>query len=373
MCLQVKPLRVHTLMWTKPSVFSVTHTDIRHDEFSKVVNNARTHTCTHARSHWRQRCLSPRTHPQLAGVLIDVLQQATDQEYVSQAAIGASKLARILKLGGFLCGVVATASQRCLLLSSTALNMGATVAHAAHTHYQQSVILTVIERVVTTTAAAFTTDYTARKRSLRRIVLIMMLLRTLGTCLDSAAQSMWDAGAKAVRTSLSARLTKHVLSQDLETVDEAKDKEDIYSGSTTSPHAILKTLESAQSFDKSELGQVIKIPEEIFSSFAQLVSAVSILLGKSPTMLFLLYGVLVATNGLRLLLQDTIKWASETMGLNRTLEQRGDTTESWEMEQVLSNFEDMRVNAKELELLKDMQAKDRLAHLEEKHVIQNLT
>ena len=78
-----------------------------------------------------------------------------------------------------------------------------------------------------------------------------------------------------------------------------------------------------------DLGQVIKIPQQILGAVASLVSSVSILLGKSPSMLMMLYVVLVLSKVARQGLEDTSVWLTERLGLDKALEQKADTTGSW--------------------------------------------
>ena len=125
-------------------------------------------------------------------------------------------------------------------------------------------------------------------------------------------------------------------------------------------------LSDENQFERSGLGQTIKIPQEILKQSASLLSAISILLGKSPTMLLLLYSVLVGTNCLKYSLKEGMGWLSEALGLNQTLEEDSENTSVWEIAKVLANFEDMRVNAKELEILDEMKVNDQLKNLETK-------
>lgn len=119
--------------------------------------------------------------------------------------------------------------------------------------------------------------------------------------------------------------------------------------------------------DHAGLGSILGIPEQLMQSAAQCLSSASILLGKSPRLVLVLYLVMV---GQKLLLEKTregINWLSDKLGFSKRLcrtSSREDDAE-WDLEQVLENFEDMRVNAKELELLRSMKRRERLERVED--------
>jgi ABC-type multidrug transport system fused ATPase/permease subunit len=137
--------------------------------------------------------------------------------------------------------------------------------------------------------------------------------------------------ALTAQRSLTERLTKHVLSQDLEEVDANKDaNDDIYARNKTSPQEILRSLADPYSFENGGLGGIIAIPDSVIASIATVISSASILLGKSPSLVIIIYGVLVAKSVAQQAFTDGVSKLSATLGLDKPLVSRqNEGTEYW--------------------------------------------
>jgi hypothetical protein len=105
---------------------------------------------------------------------------------------------------------------------------------------------------------------------------------------------------------------------------------------------------------------MLGIPGEIITSAARAVSSGSILLGKSPKLAVLLYGVIVLQGIASQKFADFLNWLSSKFGLDKPLVRTTQSNDEWDIDQVLDNFEDMRVNAKEVDILKGIKTKDHL-------------
>ena len=102
---------------------------------------------------------------------------------------------------------------------------------------------------------------------------------------------------------------------------------------------------------------------------ATILASGSILLGKSPKLMILLYVVLqgqtIALNSF----YTMMAFVTRKAGLDKPLKSMASLdTEEWDIDQVLENFEDMRVNAKELDILKEIQKKEDIEELEGKRL-----
>ena len=319
--------------------------------------------------------LLPRRSPKLMALYVAVGQDAADLMR-SASKINRSKIERLHQLIDFLYKVVSSRQQRVLLITSTGLSFAATMAKSFYQHYQQSVLVTTISMLASRAANAATGGKVGGNGGgvssnggvveLKRVISITVMLRVIQYVLNEFATSIKDAGNAKIRGKLSDRLTRHVLSQDLEDVDaQTKGNDDPWSQNATTPQAILRSLSDQWDFARCGLGQIIQIPEGIMDSIAKIISSATILLGKSPSMVIILYFVMVAGKAATEYLHEGSAKLSEWCGLDKPLTNPGASgTEYWGIDQVLNNFEDMRVNAKELEILKGLKKKSSLEELE---------
>jgi ABC-type multidrug transport system fused ATPase/permease subunit len=100
------------------------------------------------------------------------------------------------------------------------------------------------------------------------------------------------------------------------------------------------------------LGRVLLIPSEFIDSFTTIITTLFLLWGKSPRLLLLCVAADVCTTRLNNRFYSIVRWLNGLFGLDKT------TWKGWiemrSVEQALSNFEDMRINAKEYDIEKSV-------------------
>ena len=268
----------------------------------------------------------------LVAELKRALQRCSDTSQVAERVMGSSKRARFTKLFAFLCKLVGSTQQRTLLAIATGLNFVKEVLSSMETHYAGSLL---VQSVTTVAAAATTGGLRSGAKALigRRggggggnggkgpvlqdVLLVMLMLKMFHSLLDSLHASVREAGSSSVRAMLSARLSRHVLSQDLEDIDLLTQASNPYSmGSATSPVSIIRSLSTPEAWEQG-IGGILEIPQHMVASFARLVTSASILCGKSPKLVLMVYVVnllqQVAMERWTLLIQS----ANEALGLDR--------------------------------------------------------
>jgi hypothetical protein len=234
------PQRIHVQMHATKSMFFI------------GKNTHRNMPMLHRVVQWFQGCTLrnrirpwPTQNPALCQLVVDTAQTSTDLVCAAELINDRSKSHRFYSLLRFLVGVVGTQEQRSLLAASTALKFVTTLTDTMYQHYQQSVLITTISAAASaagvTTRAGFSGGTTSGSgsnggHSLSKVILIMIMLRTLKQLLEDFGTKLRDAGNRSIRMSLTERLTKHVLSQDLEEVDANKAaNDDVYARNKTSP------------------------------------------------------------------------------------------------------------------------------------------
>jgi ABC-type multidrug transport system fused ATPase/permease subunit len=361
------PLSVHVDMHTEASLFTVVNARGRSDTTKQWIMK---HLKRQATNPKIEEYVLPKKSPELIALFRATGQAATDKLHLA-ANLNRSKFERLKELARFLFSVIGTNEQRILFVASTGLNFASTIASSFYDHYANSVLITTIMAMASKAANAATGGKFGGSNStvgLGRIIYICVMLRIANTVLDDLGAKLQRAGNDKTRRKLSEQITRHMLSQDLEDVDAASKvgKDDPFSGgSTTTPAAMLRTLTDSYGFEQEGLGQIIKIPQSIMQQVATIISSATILLGKSPYMVIVLYLIMIFKNYASHGINFVITYFSEVTGLSKPIRKRTDDgMGSWDVEQVLKNFEDMRVNAKENELLKGLQEKDSMAELE---------
>jgi ABC-type multidrug transport system fused ATPase/permease subunit len=291
----------------------------------------------------------------------------------SEAITLESRRSRFKKLLQFVWSLVGTNKQRALMATSSALNFCNTVCRALHRHYQTSVLI----QSVTVIGAAVVPQRLRGKGSTRPtvgtvaplfdVLKITVMLKALSLLLGGLYTKVNEQGSRSIREMLAVRLQKHVLSQDLADIDMiTKENEGRYGMSRSSPESILESLRNADSW-RWGLGGIVLIPEELLTHVAELVSSVSILLGKSPQLVGVLYLVMVVQKLGSGYWADALASLTAQTGLDRPLAEKADLgqMDRWSLNSALRNFEDMRCNAKELEILSGLKRSDDLDTLQQ--------
>ena len=166
----------------------------------------------------------PEDEPELKALIVEIAQESTDLEGKATKQCGESRKEKFANLLAFMWTVVGTRRQRLLLLSSSAFNFVSTLVTSIEQYYQQSVLYTAVTELATKTAGQQTDNISSVRTvgGLKRVVLLLVLLRTWGSLLSKLAWSMREQAYREVRESLAEKLTRHVLAQDLEDVEKSE-------------------------------------------------------------------------------------------------------------------------------------------------------
>ena len=112
-------------------------------------------------------------------------------------------------------------------------------------------------------------------------------------------------------------------------------------------------LESSYGWNYEGLGGVITIPQNIIAATTRLVTGVSIVWGKSPALVGTVTAIMVlqqvASHSLTLLVDMIGTWTCPSGLTGKKVDY-----DMWDIRDAVSNFEDMRVNAKERDILRDI-------------------
>ena len=119
-----------------------------------------------------------------------------------------------------------------------------------------------------------------------------------------------------------------------------------------SPADMIKRMQSEREWNRS-LGAIIELPEEMINRVVNIFTTGALLWGKSPRLMMAMLGVLFVT-------QQTDEWLKQFrrilidwLGLVGN-ERMAQMMAEWGISEALDEFEDMRVNAKEPDVMRDI-------------------
>ena len=173
----------------------------------------------------------------------------------------------------------------------------------------------------------------------------IVVLRLICSFLNDLQQKVSREGSGSIRRDLSERLTWHILSQDMEDAMKQDRKRQ-------SPADMIKRMQSEREWNRS-LGAIIELPEEMINRVVNIFTTGALLWGKSPRLMLAMLGVLFVT-------QQTDEWLKQFrrilidwLGLVGN-ERMAQMMAEWGISEALDEFEDMRVNAKEPDVMRDI-------------------
>jgi hypothetical protein len=246
------------------------------------------------------------------------------------AATDTEQNQRFYKMLKFFAMIVGTRQQRSIMLVSLVVSCARTVVQTIETNFSTSIIV----QAIVASGAVSGGGKMGRTMKLADVLSSIVVLRVASNLLGNLQERLQKSGQDSIRLGLGNMLTQHVLTQDLEDVGK-KDRPD-------SPDRLISSISQQWEWDRG-VGQLLLIPEKLFSQFSMLVSTALLLWSKSPQLTVSMIGVVVACDWLRTRLGRVEHWLESKLELDKQLRQ-GDV--EYGVSQALGDFKTMRINVK---------------------------
>ncbi len=316
--------------------------------------------------------LFPKAHGDvLYPMYLSVAADARRAEIRADKLLGSVKKARFAKLFQFvhhdLCGKW---SQRSLVVLAWILGAVDKIIETTESHFRTNLLLRSVEHVAQVTTSTLRAGAQAGARAglaavknpkLLDVCISIVVLKFTSVLLKDLFKKVKDAGQGSIRKTLAKRVAHHVLSQDLEDAGRAPGQRR-RGRDQPEPSDIIRSLSDQREWDYS-LGSVLLIPQDLVSQVTGVVSAGLLLWNKSPRLLVAMIAVIQSNKWLARQLDRFQRYCTKKAGLDKQ------TWDGWvaqrSVEQALDDFEDMRVNAKEFAILKDVEKTQAKKELEE--------
>jgi hypothetical protein len=245
------------------------------------------------------------------------------------AATGTEQNLRFFKMLKFFAMVVGTRSQRSIMLLLLLTSCVRTVVQTIETNFSTSIII----QSIVASGAVSGGGKVGRTMKLADVLSSIVVLRVTSNLLGNLQERLQKTGQDSIRLDLGNMLTQHVLSQDLE---------DVGTSFEDSPDRLIESISERHHWDR-ELGELLLIPEKMFSQFSTLVSNSMLLWSKSPQLTVSMIGVVVACGWLRTRLERVKRWLARKLELDKQL-MRWDV--GYGVSEALGDFKTMRINVK---------------------------
>ena len=254
------PSEMHVEMWKKPSLFG----GQAYGKLGKAAAEYESFTGTGI----MRGIYFPKDTPDVQALLVVLAQKSTDLEAKATAECGESRYDRFNKLVKFLWLVIGTRQQRVLLISASALNFTSTLVRELESYYQQSVLYATVTAMASAAmsskgsggAAAVGTDLAnavvsagGSRGGLLRVIVLITMLKCWGSLLFRFSGSVRGLAHRQIRESLSERVTRHVLAQDLEDVEKTGESY------AESPSRILESITDDDTFEYNGFGCILEM------------------------------------------------------------------------------------------------------------------
>jgi ABC-type multidrug transport system fused ATPase/permease subunit len=228
--------------------------------------------------------------------------------------------------------------QRGLIVFAWILGAVQTAVDTTEWHYRSSLLIQTIEQTLKKGRSTTAT----RAATLLDVCVSIVVMKSSSALLGDLLHKVKEAGQGSIRRGLVSKVTHHILSQDLE---DAVD-----SGDSDKHHQLISSLSSSRNWDHS-LGSVLLIPQSVISQFTMIISSASLMWSKSGTLLLAVGVAIVFKEYIEKIVKRFEYYLSRSIGLDKY--QWQGWYEMHSIRTALSNFEDMRINAKEIGILKD--------------------
>jgi ABC-type multidrug transport system fused ATPase/permease subunit len=254
-----------------------------------------------------------------------------------------AKKRRFIKLVSFvsneLCGEW---KQRTLILLSWAIGAIKESASTALGYYQANLLLQSVTLASSTVLTGGNDSVNAKLFGLTDVIVGIITLNFSTVFLGDLLEKVGNAGQGSIKKALEKKLTHHVLSQDLEDC-ERSDKN--LPSRHRDPVGILENVK--RNWDYT-VGRMLLIPQSLFSQIAGFVSSGLILWKQSPRLLVVVILSIFAEKRVTKWLYRIETKCTKLAGFDK-LEWDG-WNKNHDLSEALRKFEDMRINAKEIEI-----------------------
>ena len=267
----------------------------------------------------------------------------------AEEVLGSMRRERMFKLFRFLSIVVGTTKERALLVISWVLSSLQAICTTTEINFRTRLLVKTLSgaarAAVGRAGSLGSTSGAGVASKFGGLVFSIVLLKVLQSLLQDALEMTTRAGQGSVRNGLCERMARHLLSQDLaDAVDAKRDRR----RGDANPREIMTMLQDEDAWNCS-LGKVLAVPQQIISSTMQLISSGTLLWAASPQLTLTMMGVILSCRWLLRALKQVRRWIRRRLGLDKHTFKYENL---WEIEDALEDFEDMRVNAKELSILR---------------------
>ena len=274
-------------------------------------------------------------------------------------ALGNVRKNRLLKLLKFLeKEIIGTVPQRILMVISWILSVMKETIETAADYYQSNLLLRAVELVATEglqNAILGTINVASSPLGLFEVLSGIIVLKVSSVLVGDLLGKVKESGEDSVRNSLSNKILVHILSQDLEEVDDPAKCD-------SAPEVLLDSVQNRRMWSRN-IGGILQIPQDVFTQLSSFLSTGLLLWHQSPRLLAIALASLYLKKQIMFQIKLLRRWCIKACGLDKMVfDGWGDR---YTIQEAVRNFEDMRVNAKELEILKDAKRAQEKATLEE--------
>jgi len=189
---------------------------------------------------------------------------------------------RMLKLFKFLTEeIIGTIPQRILMIISWILSVMKETVETAADYYQSNLLLRAVELVATNglqNSLLGTINVASPPIGLFEVLSGIIVLNVSSVLVTDLLDKVKGSGEDSIRHSLSNKVLEHVLSQDLEDVDDPATRR------LDAPRALLQSVQHKRAWS-SNIGGILQIPQDLFTQLSSFLSTGFLLWRQSPRLL----------------------------------------------------------------------------------------